>query len=277
MAFLFIDECAHEALDLVALTGVLVPFDRYNAVRDAVCQTTWDVLNPPANTVPAPIELHGRDLLSELVDRNQRDLDRARIEVLASVVRIVNGYHLDVFRVAYLNRKEINRHLKDDPNLYGLNFFGVQTALQAKLADTLIVPVMDGVPGCPPNTRRPPAIDPKLIRAFAQQVRWVHHASRDQSVANSLSIANVGNLAEPAFADSAHSALLQLTDLVSHLLLQLEREELEPSPPSNYRSEVLQQARAFNKALLHCWKGRLRFHSPGESPPRGAAPEPACT
>jgi hypothetical protein len=36
MAFLFLDECSHERLDLAALTGVLVPFEKYNAVRDKV-------------------------------------------------------------------------------------------------------------------------------------------------------------------------------------------------------------------------------------------------
>ena len=63
VAFLFLDECSHESLDLAALTGVLVPSHSYNAVRDEICQISWDVLRPPPNTVPAPIELHARNLL----------------------------------------------------------------------------------------------------------------------------------------------------------------------------------------------------------------------
>ncbi len=262
MAFLFLDECSYEPLDLAALTGVLVPLHDYNAVRDAVCQIVWEVLKPPANTIPPPIELHGRELLSALSDRDQESLDRDRIQVLSAVVRTVNDYRLRVLRVTYLNRKEIASLIKADPQLYGLNFFGLQTRLQATLAETVVLPVMDGIPGCAPNSKRAPAIDPQLIRAFAYQVRFMHHMRRSSS-ANSLSIENVENLAEPVFADSAHSTLLQLTDIISHLLLQLEREELErPSSPSAYRSEVLRCARTINPDLLDSWKDRLKIHTP---------------
>jgi hypothetical protein len=267
MAFLFLDECTHESLDLAALTGVLVPLREYTAVRDAVCQIVWDVLLPPPNTVPAPIELHARDLLSELSNRDRQELDRARLHVFSTVVRIVNEHRLHVFRVAYLNRGEIATVCKGDPKLYGLNFFGIQNALDPILAETIVLPVMDGVPGCAPDARRPPAIDPQLIRAFAQQVRWIHHARRDDAIAQSLSIKNAGNLAEPVFGDSEHSTLLQLTDILSHLLLQLEREELEtPSPPSDYRAGVLAQARKLDPDLLHCWKGRMRIWRDGYKP-----------
>lgn len=71
---------------------------------------------------------------------------------------------------------------------------------------------------------------------------------------------NVVNLAEPVFADSAHSTLLQLVDLVSYLMLQLERAELEPvAPASSYRDAMLVRARGLRADLLHSWKGRMRF------------------
>lgn len=265
MAFLFLDECSHDALDLAALTGVLVPLDAYNDVRDAVCQITWNVLKPPANTVPSPIELHARDLLSELLDRDAAELDRDRIEVFTAVARVVNDFRLRVFRVAYLNRSEIASLMNADPQLYGLTFFGIQTALQNTLAETIVLPVMDGIPGCAPNAKRPPRIDPQLIRAFAQQVRWIHHGRRCQAVTNSISIENVVNLAEPVFADSAHSTLLQLTDIISYLLLQLERHELKPpSSSSDFRNQVLNCARTLDTDLLNCWKGPLRIHPPPE-------------
>lgn len=145
---------------------------------------------------------------------------------------------------------------------YSLNFFGIQNALEIILTDTLVLPVMDGVPGCPPNLKRPPAIDPQLIRAFAQQVRFIHHGRQFEATSGikMLSIENVANLAEPVFADSAHSTLLQLVDIVSHLLLQVERDELEsPTTISEYRSKVLSLARGIDPDLLHCWKGRLQI------------------
>src|SRR5579872_542952 len=73
------------------------------------------------------------------------------------------------------------------PKLYGLTFFGVQTGLQEIMADTLVLPVMDGVPSCAPNAKKAPRIDPDLITAFARQVRWMHHIRPHFS----LSIENV--------------------------------------------------------------------------------------
>lgn len=260
MAFLFLDECSYEPLDLAALTGVLVPLERYVAVRDAMCKVVADVLSAPPNTVPAPIELHARDLLSELQERTAADLDLARLDVLSKVVAIVNDHALQVIRVAYLNRREIANTMTLDPKLYGLNFLGIQNALQDAMRDTIVLPVMDGVPGCAPSARRPPTIDPQLIRAFAQNVRWIHHSRQYEAAARLLSIENAVNLAEPVFADSAHSTLLQLVDIVSYLLLQLEREELEPaSPTSSYRNAMVVRARSLRSDRLHSWKGRMTW------------------
>lgn len=115
MAFLFLDECSYEPLDLAALTGLLVPLERYVAVRDAVCRVVADILRAPVNTVPAPIELHARELLSSLSDRPTADLDHDRLDVLSKVVSLVNEQQLRVIRVAYLNRKEIAQMMALDP------------------------------------------------------------------------------------------------------------------------------------------------------------------
>jgi len=259
VAFLFMDECIYEPLDLAALTGVLVPSDRYAAVRDAICQIVWDVQRRLGIADPAPIELHARDLLPQIKDKSQEVLDAERLSVLESAVNIVNSNRLSVYRVAYLNHKEISDTFKFDPKLYALNFFGMGLLLQEKLADTLIFPVMDGVPGCPMSQRQAPAIDPQLIRAFALHVRHMQHVRRNDNIANNLPI-NYANLAEPAFVDSEYSTLVQLTDLVSYLLLQRDREELaRPSEQSCYREKVIEIAQGFESDLLHCWKGTLRI------------------
>jgi hypothetical protein len=211
------------------------------------------------------IEFHGRELLSDLQNQEPGFLDRDRIRVLETVVRVVNDYGLDVFRVSYLNRKEIAALMRQDPKLYGLTFLGIQTGLQRHMERVLVIPVMDGIPGFPPGAKRAPAIDPALIRAFAQQVRHLHHIRQYEAVAKSLSIDNAHNLGEPVFADSAHSVLLQLVDLVSYLLLQLEREELEPDrEASPYRDGVIRQAKALDRKLLHCWRGRMQIGSVGD-------------
>jgi hypothetical protein len=58
--FLFVDESAYPPLDLVSLTGVLVPSKQYAAVRDALCRLVRDIQPGPPDVVPAVIELHGR-------------------------------------------------------------------------------------------------------------------------------------------------------------------------------------------------------------------------
>ena len=79
-------------------------------------------------------------------------------------------------------------------------------------------------------------------------------------MAESIAIRNFSNLAEPLFADSEHSTLLQLTDLVSYLLLHIERNDLEDRHPvSVFQTEVLRCARSLDKELLNCWKGRMRI------------------
>ena len=107
MAFLFLDECMYEPLDMVALTGVLVPLESYSPILDEMCQLAWEVLSPEPNVVPAPIEFHGRSLPPELSGQPCAEADKARLHVFARVVSIVNTHRLRVFRVAYFNRREI--------------------------------------------------------------------------------------------------------------------------------------------------------------------------
>lgn len=259
LAFLFLDECSDEALDLAALTGVLVPHEKYRNVRDAMCKVVYDVLEPPANTVPAPIELHGRNLLPQLDNLPVEQADAARLHVFRRVAGIINEYGLLIFRVCYLNRSEIANVLKGDPKLYSLNFLGIQTGLQDLMETTLIVPVMDGVPNSA-DAKKPPSIDPSLIRAFAGSVRWLHHARQSEIMKNSLSIRNSHNLAEPVFADSTHSTMLQLVDLISYLLLQQDRDELAPqSISSQFKQAVVNEAKAIDPRLLASRRDQMKF------------------
>jgi hypothetical protein len=260
-AFLFLDECMYEPLDLVALTGVLVPLGCYCQLRDEICAITWKLLNPPPNTVPAPIELHASNLLAELGGSHDQDvLDRLRVDVFESAVNLVNRYRLRVFRVAYLNHSEIRTSMEGDPQLYGLTFFGIKNLIQDCLANTLIIPVMDGIPSSASEKSSPPRIDRQLIRSFALGVRNTHHFRQNPAVAKLISIKNTENLAEPLFADSQFSTMLQLTDLVSYLLLQLERDEREAGRTiSDYRAEVLRCAKAIDHGLLKCWIDRMEF------------------
>jgi hypothetical protein len=256
-ALLFLDECMSEYLDLAALTGVLVPAERYAAVRDDMCSVVWQCMDPPKGTLPPPIELHANSLLNELTDRDATELDQARLQVFASAVRIINTHRLGVYRVAYTNRSEIESTMHGDPNLYGVNFFGMQTWLAPILADTLVVPVMDGIPDSS-KARKPPSIDPQLIRSFSASTRWIHHYRASGGSDSNLSIAHPINLAEPVYADSTHSTLLQLVDLVSYLLHQIDKDELgDGRAPSLFGTAMLAHARRIDQSLVKSWRGQM--------------------
>lgn len=259
LTFMFFDESMDESLDLASLTGVLVPLQAYRAVRDEICRLVWDVLEPPPNTVPQPIELHARNLLSELTDRPKVEADRTRLHVLRSAVDIVNKHGLQVHRVCYTNRSRIAAMLKGDQKLYGLNFANIQNGLQELLETTLVLPVMDGVP-THTEGKKVPSIDPVLIRSFAANVRTLHHYRHHELTKHSLDIKHAHNLAEPVFGDSAHATLLQLADLVSYLLLQRDREELQPNVGmSEYKAAVIEISRNFDAGLLNLWRGEMKL------------------
>lgn len=264
IAFLFLDECTYEKLDLAALTGILVPADRYVAVRDAMCQLAADVQPSPPNMIPGVIEFHARSLLKDVAHLHGDQIDSVRLSVLQRVVDLVSEHQLSICRVTYLNRTEIAALMANDPKLYGITFVGIQSWLQSVMADTLVIPVMDGVPatGGMKIPRPAPKVEPILIRSFAGNVRSIHHFRQYPSVADSLSIANAHNLGEPVFGDSAHSVLLQLVDLVSHMLLQRERAELEDgSTLSDYRCKILEVAKKIPSKFLHLWKGKMQIGS----------------
>ena len=253
MAFLFLDETSYEPLDLAALTGILVFPGDYAAIRDKFCGLVLHVQASPANVIEDPSELHARDLLPG------DDSDQSRLLIFREIVAIVNAFGTRVFRCAYLNRNEIANQTAFGQNLYGLTFSSMLHMLQPVMANTLVVPVMDGIPDST-KAPKPPAIDRQLIRAFAQHVRSHHHYRQIPNFADSLTLENAHNLGEPLFADSTHSVFIQLVDLVSHLLLQLDREELKPDEPlSPYRLAVIAYAKQIRRELLHCERGKVQF------------------
>jgi len=145
-AFLFLDECMYKELDLASLTGVLVPAERYIAVRDAMCRLAADVQPSPPNVIPGVIEFHARALLNDIAHLHGDQIDVVRLSTLQRVVDLVSDHQLSICRVTYLNRTEIADLMPLDPKLYGLTFFGIQSWLQSIMADMLVIPVMDGIP-----------------------------------------------------------------------------------------------------------------------------------
>ena len=149
-AFLFLDECFYPPLDLAALTGVMVRAEQYVQVRDARCRIVRDILPEADGKIPPAIEIHASRLLESVVPAGA-DGDEARLGVLEKIVDVVNNSSLQIYRATCLNRRESANNLTWDPKLYGKTFFEIQELLAGALRDTLVFPIMDGVPSSLPK------------------------------------------------------------------------------------------------------------------------------
>lgn len=254
-AFLFLDESVSEHLDTASLTGVLVPADRYVAARDRVLRLSLDVQRPPPNHVPRPIEFHGCEMLSGVDGATNDD----KLNAFAALVDIVNRERLLVVSVGYTNWSEIGPLRKHDDKLQGLNFFGVLNLVSEHARDALIVPVVDGLPGGIVDAKRRkeiPPVEPDAMRAFITAMNTNQHA-RVAVGDHLLSIPNYRNFAEAVFTDSEHSPLLQLADVVGHLLhLQDWRDRFGAS---GFKASVAAIADRIDQSLVTKWRGRMSF------------------
>jgi hypothetical protein len=256
--FLFIDECLDEDMNLSALTGIFVPIDKYILVRDAICKIAFKIQLPKGNVIPPLIELHARDLLSELPDDHPNKTDKARISILTDIVDIINSYKLITLRLTYLNHREIVKFLKDDPKLYQTIFSDIIDLLHKFWSDSLIIPVIDGIPSSKQSTKKSPSLDTQLISSFARQIRYIHHMRCNKVVEKGSHLSGYINIAEPVFADSYYSTLIQLVDLVSYLLHQIEKADLNPNKiMSDYQKKVFYCGRSIDPNNLLTRKGEL--------------------
>lgn len=259
--FAFIDESVSRELDLASLTAVLVPSEQYAGVRDAVIRLGVELQRPPPNTIPAPIEFHGCEMLKSV----EHATDDDRILAFDRLVGIVNAERLPVLSVGYTNWSELSLIRKHDDKLHGLNFIGMLTGLQSLLArGTLVVPVVDGIPGGildAANRRRTSPVERDIFMAFIGNVRYGQHlrVAGGQAVESSLSIEGYGNLADPVFSDSAMSPLLQLADVVSYLLTI--RDAADRAAPSGFKARVLAVANRLDESLLKTWRGAMNMKS----------------
>ena len=261
MSYMFMDESMDESMDLSALTGIIVPVTSYPRVRSKVRQIVWRAIEPPVNTVPRPVELHARNLLCELEDISNDELDDRRVACFEECVKIVNEERLQIVRIGYTNRKEISNLLRGDSKLYGLNFMGILSSISDFLENSLIQPVMDGIPDVSYTQNNSQKINSQLVRAFSLSIHGTYFAAQLQQI--SISIKNFSNVLEPLFAESSTSLLLQLVDMISYLLLQNERlGTTETENISEFKRRVLAEARKIQPDLVRSWTGRMQAGQP---------------
>lgn len=222
--FLFMDESCSEAIDnnktvISSLTGVLIPIHKYAELRTKFYDLLEWWIKPESNTINMGLlELHGRELLPE-------EDEEKKLIILNGVVDLVVSNQLEIYRGGYYITKTIRESFKGDEEMLGGLWFGILNTLRPKIANEMVIPVMDG-------------FDRNMVRKFSPLVKGMD-VMRAAGHEQSISIRNSENiLGEVFYADSQYSIFTQVADLVSWLrqLSDISREGKELTP---YKKKLL--------------------------------------
>jgi hypothetical protein len=240
---LFIDETDCSETDVFSLVGLVVPIDKADDIRLRFHRFMRELEGVPDRTISPPPELHGWDML-----RRPRDAawatDEHRVRAFAHIVEIVNALRLQVVRVAYY-KASLPEALRDMPAkraLYSLCFGSLQQMVGPLLAESFVIPVMDGL-----NKN---IVDPV---AMSQPL---HHAFRASPVYSegAISIPSVENLMDPVFVDSRYSAIMQVADVTAyllHVLDQARERQRSGKAPTDFKRTLASVAHTLDPTLVH--------------------------
>lgn len=241
--FLFLDESDSTTTGLFALTGILVPIDRYVSVRDAFYNIVNGIVAPDGILEYPSHELHGLELLGwhKTVD------DEMRFRVLGQMVDLIRDSGISILRIGYFRddtTKQFSRHVKNPRFVWSLSWLSMCFALQPILEQDLVIPVMDG-------------LNEEIARMFSEMVRMCE-VLRTIGRENGLSINHSQHLGEVLYAKSRYSVFTQMTDLVGYLRSSVDRvvlgQELSP-----YQTRVSEIGERLAPAILH--EERIRMNS----------------
>jgi hypothetical protein len=260
VTFAFFDESVSEGLDIASLTATLVPAEKYADVRDRVARLAESAVQSLHPAIGQGHELHGVAMLKD--DPDATDDDRFR--VFETMVEIVNSERLEIISIGYTNWSDLKLLREMDDKLHGLNFHNIAFALQPLLAEGLLVPIVDGLPGGildrTGGPGRPQRIEPQIFRAFIASVHSTHRIRvglEDRGAGDVISIKGYRNLVEPTFTDSASSPLIQLADVVSYLLTMVDTAERRPC--TGFKGRLVEIAGKLDPTLVKKWRGKMNM------------------
>lgn len=232
VSLLAMDESLSDETGIASLTGVVIPVEHANEIREEIYRFARHIQALPPNHFGAHIELHGSQMLKGLPWAT----DEHRLRCYEHVVETVNRYQLDVVRVAYRRTKTLTGMFQGDEKLHGLCFLGVAFSMGRFLPDTVIVPIMDG-------------LQEKLASRFGSLVQNADSMRAGGIGPENISIAASHNLMEPLFASSRYSTSIQLADVVAYLLhiLDYERAGLPLSP---FKRQLVDVAHKLDMSII---------------------------
>jgi len=211
-SFIFLDECISKhsksqpaATGIASITGVIVPVERYAALREQFYETRLSEIVPRAGTISFPKELHGKDLMRE-------HSDDAKLEQVGKVADLLLRNGVRLCRVGYRLGKQVEQTI-GDAGVIQLCWLKLLMVLRGLPEPADLIPVMDMTE------------DKKLRDALAFLVRS-GDVVRAAGATEFLGIPKTeGILGEMLFADSASSVFVQTADLVSYMLHASDQQE----------------------------------------------------
>lgn len=225
-SFLFMDETfCQERTKISALTGLLVPAERYTQLRDQFYEILLPFIQPEPNVINMdPPEVHGYKLPGT---------EEQKLAVAASIVDLVINNGLQFYRVGYYTDQELGEAFKLDPQMLSISWESMCHMLEPYLAERLIQPIMDSV-------------NKDIVRKFASTVRACD-IMRAAGQGASCSIEHSENLLEVAFVDSKYSTFTQVVDVVGYLRKITDLEDDAKKLPQG-KQELLPLARKLDVA-----------------------------
>ena len=258
---LFLDESVD--LDTAWLTGIFVPTSLYPEVRDGVVRIAREALVAAGHNTSTPVELHGVEMLKSIAGAT----DQIKLGVFSQAVALVNRHQLEVLSIGHVEAKAMRQNLRRilmDPGdkLHNQNLQEMVNVL-ALPHDVVVLPIFDGVPGRAPASTKLAPVDRFAYDAFllgGSITQWNRVACEERPIPAISFKPNLRNLAEPVFADSARSPVLQLADIIGYLLGSAERALRQPS--SDWKSNLAAVAHELDPYLVRRQSVRWIFQGP---------------
>ena len=190
--FLFMDDSHSSASRIAALTGLLVPTAGYDRARSEFFRVFEKRIRPEAGIVAQPPTLHGLEFLPD-------ESDEVKVDTYHRLVDLILAEQISIYRIGYYITPGLRAVFADGPHLEGITWLSLLHMLSEPLAQSAIIPVMDG-------------LDQKQTRRFSGPVRQMD-IMRAAGLATSISVENAHNLfGEVFYADRKYSAFVQLTE-----------------------------------------------------------------
>jgi len=227
---------------IFALVGVAIPIERADPIRVDLYRFLHEMHDgvgcDPKDIFNEPPELHGKEMLPP--EKFAWATDEHRARCFEKVVDVVNREHLHVYRDAFYKRSvDAFTRPKEQSLAHGYESLMRIKGVERLRAASYVVPMVDG-------------IDRKLFSGvlgprgrFMSVLRGGSHFPLGP-----IHIKHPDTLMDPVFVDSAHSALMQLTDVVGYLLSVRDWEQ-RGWPLTPFKANLLRVAKTLDPELLH--------------------------